>query len=135
MTNLYNRRILEKFVDGALGIEDGEDEEEVAMEKKERIRQRRRNADEDDEDANAAFDPEEAYLKINANLRNAFKKQHQLPLVSEDARSYAIMIQMYSWKVRGSETWGYAIRSEARQQLSYPPPLNMCERALFCITG
>ena len=82
MTNLYNRRILEKFVDGALGIEDGEDEEEVAMEKKERIRQRRRNADEDDEDANAAFDPEEAYLKINANLRNAFKKQHQLPLVS-----------------------------------------------------
>ena len=75
----FYRRILEKFVDGALGLEGDEDEEEVAMEKKERIRQRRRNLN-DEEDA--PFDPEEAYLKINANLRNAFKKQHQLPLVS-----------------------------------------------------
>ena len=78
----YNRRILEKFVDGALGLEEEEeDEEEVAKEKKERIRQRR-NVDDGDDAAEAAFDPEEAYLKINANLRNAFKKQHQLPLVS-----------------------------------------------------
>ena len=75
-----NRHILEKFIDGALGLE-GEEEEEVAREKKEGIRQQR-NVDDDDDDA-AAFDPEEAYLKINANLRTAFKKQHQLPLVSE----------------------------------------------------
>lgn len=72
-----NRHILEKFIDGALGLE-GEEEEEVAREKKEGIRQQR-NVDDDDDDA-AAFDPEEAYLKINANLRTAFKKQHQLPL-------------------------------------------------------
>ena len=50
------------------------------MEKKERIRQQRRRNLNDEE--GAPFDPEEAYLKINANLRNAFKKQHQLPLVS-----------------------------------------------------
>ena len=77
----YNRCILEKFVDGALGLEEEDEEEEVAKEKKERIRQRR-NVDDGDDAAEAAFDPEEAYLKINANLRNAFKKQHQLPLVS-----------------------------------------------------
>ena len=76
----FNRRLLEKFVDGALGLEEEDDEEEVAMEKKERIRQQRRRNLNDEEDA--PFDPEEAYLKINANLRNAFKKQHQLPLVS-----------------------------------------------------
>ena len=76
----FNRRLLEKFVDGALGLDEDEDEEEVAMEKKERIRQQRRRNLNDEDDA--PFDPEEAYLKINANLRNAFKKQHQLPLVS-----------------------------------------------------
>ena len=66
-------------MDGALGLNDDEDDddEEVrqeAKEKKKRIRQQT-----EDE---AAFDPEEAYLRINANLRTAFKKQHQLPLVS-----------------------------------------------------
>merc|ERR1719507_2453420 len=74
---LCNRCILEKFVDGDLGIKEEDEAEEVAREKKERIRQRRNLNDDDDA---GEFDPEEAYLKINANLRTAFKKQHQLPL-------------------------------------------------------
>ena len=85
---LCNRCILEKFVDGDLGLEEEDEAEEVAKEKKERIRQRRNLDDNDD----AAFDPEEAYLKINANLRTAFKKQHQLPLVSSDFRCNGVLL-------------------------------------------
>ena len=81
LQTLCNRCILEKFVDGDLGLEEEDEAEEVAKEKKERIRQRRNLNDDDDA---GEFDPEEAYLKINANLRTAFKKQHQLPLVSSD---------------------------------------------------